>query len=87
MNSAQPSQSAPPERRVVRSHPHWPIWMVWDTEKGLHPPVTLGNFRDSLQSGYPAQMLVTPVLPGVTPTLVHRQRPHAAGLLRHAGAG
>ena len=71
MNSAQPSQSAPPERQV------WfePLTLadldvVWDTEKQAYThPWTLGNFRDSLQSGYPAQMLVTPVLPGDAPTL------------------
>ena len=71
MNSAQPSQSAPPERQV------WfePLTLadldvVWDTEKQAYThPWTQGNFRDSLQSGYPAQMLVTPVLPGDAPTL------------------
>lgn len=71
MNSAQPSQSAPPERQV------WfePLTLadldvVWDTETQAYThPWTLGNFRDSLQSGYPAQMLVTPVLPGDAPTL------------------
>ena len=44
--------------------------VVWDTEKRAYThPWSLGNFRDSLQSGYPAQMLVTSVLPGDAPTL------------------
>lgn len=38
---------------------------VWDMEKRAYShPWSLGNFRDSLQAGYPAHMLLTPVLPG-----------------------
>ena len=41
---------------------------VWDMEKRAYShPWSLGNFRDSLQSGYPAQMLVSDVLPGESP--------------------
>lgn len=35
--------------------------LVWETEKRAHAhPWSLGNFRDSLQSGYPAHLLVSP---------------------------
>ena len=41
---------------------------VWDMEKRAYShPWSLGNFRDSLQSGYPAQMLVSDALPGESP--------------------
>lgn len=41
---------------------------VWEMEKRAYShPWSLGNFRDSLQSGYPADMLVTEPLPGETP--------------------
>lgn len=42
--------------------------LVADTEKRAYAhPWTLGHFRDSLRSGYPATLLTTPVLPGDAP--------------------
>lgn len=42
--------------------------LVAATEQRANPhPWSLGHFRDSLASGYPASMLTTPVLPGDHP--------------------
>jgi ribosomal-protein-alanine N-acetyltransferase len=41
--------------------------LVWDMEKRAYThPWTLGHFRDSLQAGYPAWLLVTPPQPADT---------------------
>lgn len=42
--------------------------LVWDTEKRAYAhPWSLRNFSDSLTAGYPAQLLITPPLPGDAP--------------------
>lgn len=44
------------------------LGLVADTEKRAYPhPWTLGHFRDSLRSGYPAMLLTTPLLAHDTP--------------------
>lgn len=66
-------QPGPPPERSVWFEPLTPsdLDVVWDTEQRAYThPWSPGNFRDSLASGYPAQMLVTPVLPGDAPPRV-----------------
>lgn len=62
---------SPPELRPLQleSLQESDLNLVWETEKRAHAhPWSLGNFRDSLQSGYPAHLLVSPPRPGEATT-------------------
>jgi len=60
----------PPAQRVLHLEAltEADLQLVSDTEKRAYThPWTMGHFNDSLKSGYPAQLLTTPVLPPDTP--------------------
>lgn len=60
----------PPAQRVLHLEAltEADLQLVCDTEKRAYThPWTVGHFNDSLKSGYPAQLLTTPVLPPDTP--------------------
>ena len=59
----------PAERRLqLQALTEADLDLVWDTEKRAYAhPWSLRNFSDSLAAGYPAQLLITPPLPGDAP--------------------
>lgn len=60
----------PIAERALFFEPMTPADLAWvaATEQRANPhPWSLGHFRDSLATGYPAGLLTTPLLPGDTP--------------------